>query len=128
MAFVQLIILIALIQYVFFAAMTGRERGRSGLKAPATVGDEGFERMYRVQMNTLELLVAFVPAMMIAASHWSNSVVAALGAIYLIGRHLYWRSYVKDPASRSLGFALSILPILALLIMALVKVVIAVVS
>ncbi len=124
MPFAELIILIAILQYIFFAAMTGRERGRSGLQAPATVGDEGFERMYRVQMNTLELLIAYVPAMIIAASYWSAPVVATLGAIYLVGRHIYWRSYVKDPARRGLGFGLSLLPILALLLMSLVKILI----
>ncbi len=125
MAFVQLIILIAVSQYIFFAYQTGMARGRSGLQAPATVGDEGFERMYRVQMNTLELLVAFIPAMMITAGYWPAPVVATLGAIYIVGRHLYWRSYVKDPAKRSLGFMVSFFPVAILILLALIKVVMA---
>ena len=79
-----------------------------------------FERVYRVQMNTLELLVAFLPALYIAAKYFPQSYVAGAGAAYLVGRIVYWRSYVAAPTSRSVGFALSMLPILALLIAALV--------
>ena len=76
--------------------------------------------MYRVHMNTLELLVALLPAMYLAARYWSPSVVAIGGAVYLVGRLVYWRAYSKDPASRTLGFALSIFPILVMLVAVLV--------
>jgi predicted membrane channel-forming protein YqfA (hemolysin III family) len=66
-------------------------------------------------MNTLELLVALLPAMYIAARYWSPSLVAVGGVVYLLGRLVYWRSYTKDPASRALGFGLSAFPILAML-------------
>ncbi len=124
MHFVELILMIAVAQYIFFAYQTGMARGRSGLQAPAVVGDEGFERMYRVQMNTLELMVAFIPVTLLAAKYWPAPVVASLGAAYIVGRHLYWRSYVKDPAKRSLGFIVSFFPIAILLLLSIVKVVI----
>jgi glutathione S-transferase len=82
-------------------------------------GDPGFERMYRVQMNTLEVLIAFLPALFIAALYWQPGIMAGIGAIYLIGRILFWRAYVSNPASRSLGFALSILPVIVLVLLAL---------
>ena len=44
---------------------------------------------------------------------------AAIGAVYLVGRIVYLRGYVADPAKRELGFGLSMLPIVALLIGAL---------
>jgi hypothetical protein len=71
-------------------------------------------------MNTLELLVAFLPAMYAAARYWPAWVVAALGAIYLVGRVIYWRAYVVVPASRGLGFALSVAPVFGLALAALV--------
>jgi hypothetical protein len=40
---------------------------------------------------------------------------AGFGAVYLVGRQLYFMSYVKDPKSRGLGFALSSLPIFIML-------------
>jgi hypothetical protein len=91
-------------------------RGRYGVKAPATVGDERFERYYRVQMNTLELLAALLPSLWIAARYWNPAVIAAIGAVYLLGRLLYFRAYVRDPASREIGFILSLAPIALLLL------------
>ena len=116
MNYVDLVALLAVAQLVFFSILVGRARGRYGIKAPAVSGHEGFERAYRVQMNTLELMVAFLPALFIATKYWPQTWVAAAGAVYLVGRLLYWRSYVAAPASRGLGFGLSMLPILALVI------------
>jgi hypothetical protein len=82
MQYVELVAIIAVIQFLFFGAMTARARGESGLKAPAMTGHEGFERMYRVQMNTLEIMVAFLPALLLAGKYWSPVLVAAIGMIY----------------------------------------------
>lgn len=119
MHYVELIAMLAVVQYLFFGALVGRERGRSGLKAPAVSGHDGFERIYRVQMNTLELLVALLPAMFVAARFWPAAWVAGIAAVYLLGRFIYWRAYVSAPAGRALGFGLSMLPVIALLLMAL---------
>ena len=116
MNFIDLVALLAVAQLVFFSVLVGRARGRYGVKAPAVSGHEMFERAWRVQMNTLELMVAFLPALLIAATYWPPHYVAGVGAVYLVGRMLYWRSYVAAPATRGLGFALSMFPILALLI------------
>ena len=116
MNYVDLVALLAIVQLIFFGVLVGRARGRYGVKAPAVSGHEMFERAYRVQMNTLELMIAFLPALYIAAKYWPQTYVAGAGAVYLIGRFIYWRSYTAAPASRGLGFALSMLPILALLL------------
>lgn len=118
MNYVDLVAILAVIQFLFFGSMVGRARQQYGVKAPAVSGHEMFERAYRVQMNTLELLIAFLPALLIATKYWPQAWVAGIGAIYLIGRFIYWRSYTADPASRALGFALSMLPVLALVILA----------
>ncbi|MBV8124124.1 MAG: MAPEG family protein [Burkholderiaceae bacterium] len=119
MAWIELVSLLALIQFLVFGVLVGRARGLYGVKAPATTGHEVFERTYRVQMNTLETLVIFLPALWLAARYWSPAWVGAVGAVYLLGRVLYARSYIKDPASRSMGYLLSMLPTLALLLAAL---------
>jgi glutathione S-transferase len=120
MQYVELVAIVAVLQFFAFGALTGRARRVSGLKAPAITGHEGFERMYRVQMNTLETLVAFLPALFLAAKYWFNPLVAGLGVVYLIGRHIYWRAYVSDPSKRGLGFMISMLPTLFLLVLAFV--------
>lgn len=116
---VAIVIVIALLQYVVFGALVGRARGRYGVKAPATGGHEVFERYFRVHYNTLELLVAFVPAMWLFGTYVSPTWAALLGLVFVAGRILYLLGYVKDPAKRELGFGLSVLPIGVLLIGAL---------
>ena len=90
------------------------------MNGPAVTGHPVFERYFRVQMNTLELLVALLPGLWLFAHFVSPQWAAILGTVYLAGRFVYLRSYVADPAKRSLGFGLSMLPILALLIGALI--------
>ena len=119
MRYVEIVTALVVLQYLFFIVQVGRARGRYGVKAPAVTGHEGFERAYRVQMNTLELMVALLPSMLIAARFWPAVWVAGIGAVYLVGRFIYWRAYVGNPSSRGLGFGLSMLPVLVLLLMAL---------
>ncbi|MEY4906982.1 MAG: hypothetical protein RL260_700 [Pseudomonadota bacterium] len=123
MPWIDLVTFFALVQYLVFGGLVGSARGRYGVKAPATTGNELFERHYRVQMNTLELLVVFVPALWMAAKYWSPAAMAAVGAVYLIGRVVYQRAYTRAPAQRALGFALSIGPVAVLLVAAFVGVV-----
>ena len=119
MAWIHLVAILALVQYLWFGALVGGARGKYGVHAPATTGNDVFERYYRVQMNTLELMVVLLPAMWVAASYWNARWVAAAGAVYLIGRMVYLRAYTRDPASRGLGFMLSLAPVAVLIVAAL---------
>lgn len=122
MHFVALVGLLALLQYLVFGALVGRARGKYGVKAPAVTGHEVFERYFRVQQNTLELLVAFLPALWLFALYVSATWAVVLGAVYLVGRVLFLRGYVADPSKREIGFGLSFLPILVLVVGALIGV------
>lgn len=120
MALVNLIVALALLQFFAFATAVGRAREKYNVPAPATSGNELFERYFRVQMNTLELLIMLVPAIWMFGFYVSARWAAGLGAIYLIGRCVYYLAYVKDPRKRSLGYALSAGPVAVLVIGALV--------
>ncbi len=120
MAIVNLIVALALLQFLAFATAVGVARVRYAVPAPATTGNEAFERYFRVQMNTLELLILFVPAIWMFGFYVSANVAAGLGAVYIIGRGIYFFSYVKDPKKRELGFTLSAGPVAALVIGALI--------
>jgi uncharacterized MAPEG superfamily protein len=128
MEYIELVGALAVLQFFFFGFMTGAARRKSGLKAPAVTGDAGFERMYRVQTNTLETLVAFLPALFIAGNHWPSAFVSGIGAIYLVGRFVYWRAYISNPEGRGLGFMLSMLPTFVLIVLAILGPLISVVS
>lgn len=113
---IHLVVLVALLEYFFFAMAVGRARYRYGVKAPATTGNEDFERYYRVQMNTLEQLIIFIPALWSFAIFINVTWATVLGAVFIIGRALFFVGYVKAAEKRSLGFSLSMLPTLFLLI------------
>jgi glutathione S-transferase len=115
MPYIDIVTALALIQFTVFGFKVGGARGRFGVKAPATTGNETFERYFRVQQNTMELLVVFVPGLYLFSHYFSPLIAAALGVIYLIGREVYAASYVKDPAKRSAGYGLSFLPAVILL-------------
>jgi uncharacterized MAPEG superfamily protein len=123
MDFAALVALLALLEYLVISTMTGRARGAYGVKAPATTGHPMFERWYRVQMNTLEQLVVFLPALFLFASYVSPGWGGALGLVFIVGRAVYARSYLADPETRSLGFALSFIPTVLLLLGALLAVI-----
>ncbi len=122
MNLVAVVILLALLEFVAFGVMVGRARVLYAVKAPATSGNEVFERHFRVHYNTLEALIVFVPSIWLFGLYVSPQWGAGLGAVYLVGRIVYFRSYVADPARRSMGFGMSMLPMLALLIGALLGV------
>lgn len=120
MAAVTAIAMLALVEYTFFTVQVGRARARSGLAAPAVTGDPHFERVYRVQMNTLEQLVVFLPALFAAGYYVHEIYAVAAGVAFLVGRALYFRAYVADPARRGPGFVIGMMANLALVLGALV--------
>ncbi|HET7203931.1 MAG TPA: MAPEG family protein [Steroidobacteraceae bacterium] len=123
MDYVAIVSLLALLQYVAFGMAVGHARGKYGVKAPSVTGHEVFERYFRVQQNTLELIVVLLPALWLFAQYVDANWAAGLGVVYLVGRSVYFFRYVRDPAQRELGFALTALPIVALLVGALIGVV-----
>lgn len=110
MNYVHIVAVLAVLQFFLFGILVGRARAKYGIKAPATSGNEHFERAFRVQMNTLEQLIGFLPALLIAGLYWPNTIIASIGVVYLVGRFLYRQLYIADPAKRSSGFLLTVIP------------------
>ncbi|MFM1886522.1 MAG: hypothetical protein RL026_1679 [Pseudomonadota bacterium] len=108
------VVALALLQFLVFTMLVGRARYKYQCPAPQTTGNEMFERYLRAQMNTLEQLVVFVPAVLIFGYAVHALWAAGLGAVWLLGRTLYFIAYTRDPKSRGVGFALTLLPNLAL--------------
>jgi uncharacterized MAPEG superfamily protein len=116
MALLGFVTLLAVLEYALIGLLVARARGRYGIKAPATSGNEIFERYFRVQQNTLEQLLIFLPSLWVFGSYVSAPIAALLGLVFIVGRGLYLRGYVADPAQRSLGFLLSFAPSILMLL------------
>jgi uncharacterized MAPEG superfamily protein len=110
MALVAVVIALALIEYLVFGILAGRARVRCNVLAPATTGHPVFERYFRVQQNTLEQLIVFVPSMWLFGLYVSPLWATGLGVLFVIGRVVYLTGYVADPKKRGAGFGLSFLP------------------
>jgi glutathione S-transferase len=101
-------LLISLLQCVI-AVNVGRARHRYGVHAPATTGHEMFERAYRVQMNTIEIIVAFLPCLWIFAVFVGDAWAGLAATVFIIGRVLYARGYQREPKQREAGFGIALL-------------------
>ena len=118
---VAIVTILALAQFVFFSIQVGSMRGKHEIKAPATSGHPEFERMFRIQQNTMEQLVAFIPALWMFAYFVNPLWGAGLGVVFIVGRFIYRSSYLKDPGSRGSGFTITFLPTAVMLVWTLLR-------
>ena len=70
-----------------------------------------FDRHYRIHQNTIEQIVIFIPSLWLFGYFVHMNIGAGLGLLFLIGRFIFRSAYLKDPASREIGFILGFLPI-----------------
>jgi len=102
--FTALVTLIAVILYFWIGFRVGQARAKFGVKVPATTGNPDFERAYRVQMNTLEWMPIFLPAIWLAALYVNDVFAAAVGLVWIVGRVLYLQGYTQAAEKRETGF------------------------
>jgi uncharacterized membrane protein YecN with MAPEG domain len=119
MEFVAFVIALALLEFAVFGMLVGWARGKYKVAAPAIGGHPVFERYFRAHQNTMEQLVAFVPAMWLFGTYVNPTWAGWLGLVFVAGRVVYLAGYVADPAKREIGFAMSSLPVVILLLGAL---------
>lgn len=96
----------------------GHARGKYGVKAPATTGGPAFERAYRVQMNTLEQTVMFLPLLWLAANYGFTGWAGMAGLVWIVGRVWYAVAYLADAGKRGPGFTVGMVAWIAVLLMA----------
>lgn len=116
MALLTIITMLALLEFIAFGLLVGLARGKYDVPAPATTGDERFERAFRVHYNTLEMLVLFIPGLWAFGYYINEYWAAGAGVIYLLARVLYAVSYIRDPGTRGPGLTLSALPVFVLIV------------
>ena len=103
---IAIVTALALIQLFAFGFLVGKARGKYGVSAPAITGNANFEREFRVHQNTLEQLVAVIPAMWMFGMYVHALTAAGLGLVFVISRFIYRNAYLSDPKSRSPGFGI----------------------
>jgi len=99
----EIVTLLALLEYTILGVMVGRARQTYGVEAPATTGNPDFERYNRVHVNTLEALIVFLPALWIFSLSVHYHIGVALGLLFLIARIVYARGYLSAASKRSTG-------------------------
>lgn len=114
---------LTLILYFVLTANVGRARVKYKVPVPQTSGDPIFERVFRVQQNTLEQLILFLPSLWLFSLFVSPTWGAGIGGIWIIGRILYAWGYYQAAEKRTLGFGINSLSIIVLLLGALIGII-----
>lgn len=116
MVWVSMVVLLAVLQYVIVGMIVGRARVWYGVMAPAVTGHPKFERWFRVHQNSLEMLIAFIPAIWLYGWWVSPTWATGFGLLFVGARIIYTVQYVVDPSTRKFGAALTYFAVLALTI------------
>lgn len=104
--FTALVTCLAILFYFFTTIQVAKARAAFGIKAPAITGNPDFERVFRVQMNTLEWMPIFLPSLWLFAIYISDWLAALLGLVWIAGRILYLTGYSQAAEKRGRGFGI----------------------
>ena len=110
---------------IYTMMLVGRMRGKHGVQAPAMTGAPEFERAFRVQMNTLEQVVLFLPVLWLATLYpmFSGYLAPGLGLVWIIGRVMYASGYMAEARKRSSGFLIAGIALVALLVLSIIGII-----
>lgn len=120
MAYVTIVAVLALVEYYVFVTLVGKMRGERKIQAPTMSGDPKFDRYLRVQQNTAEQLVVFLPGIFLFALYWGGTWAALAGLVFVVGRAAYAVGYYEEAKKRATGFAITFLAQVVLVVGALV--------
>src|SRR4028118_1044557 len=119
----SLITVSALILYFVVTINVGRARFKHKVSPPQMTGNPDFERVLRVQQNTLEQLILFLPSLWLFSLFISPIWGAGVGTLWMIGRILYAWGYYQAAEKRFIGFGINVLSLLVLLVGSLVGII-----
>lgn len=121
--FPSFVTVLTLILFFVITANVGRARVKYKVPVPQTSGDPDFERVFRVQQNTLEQLILFLPSLWLFSLFISPNWGAGIGGIWIVGRILYAWGYYQEANKRTLGFGINALSLIVLLLGSLVGII-----
>ena len=98
--YTALVTLLAVLLYFYTGILVAKARANFGVVAPATTGHVDFERVFRVQTNTLEWMPIFLPLLWLCTSaaipKRPTSATAASASRPSLRRRCCW---ARSPAS-----------------------------
>lgn len=121
--YTALVTLLAIALYFYTGILVAKARSKYGVVAPATTGHVDFERVFRVQMNTLEWMPIFLPLMWLFAFYVRDWAAALVGLVWIVGRVMYIQGYAQAADKRHRGFSVQALASGVLLIGALIGII-----
>ncbi len=104
--YTAIVTLLAVLFYTYTGIAVAKARVKYNVKAPATTGHSGFERLFRIQMNTLEWMPIFLPSLWLFAAYVNDIAAAVIGLVWILGRILYFRGYAAAAEKRGRGFSI----------------------
>jgi len=114
--------LLSLLTYFWMGLRVANARSKYGVAAPATSGEETFDRIFRTHQNTLEWLPIYLPSLWLFAIYCSDEIAAITGVVWIIGRVLYALGYARAAGGRTTGFLIQLAAVGVLLLGALVRI------
>ena len=112
----SLITALTLLVYLVITINVGGARAKYKVPPPQMTGDPDFERVLRVQQNTLEQLVFFLPLLWLFSFYVSPVWGALIGAAWLVGRIVYAWGYYQAAEKRTISFGISSISSIVLLL------------
>lgn len=110
------VVVLSLFVYIWVMMKVGAARAKYNVPVPSVSGPDDFLRVFRVHMNTLEQAVLFLPALALFAAAWGDLPAAIVGVFWPVGRVVYALRYYKAAEKRGLGFGISFLSSVLLLL------------
>jgi len=121
--YTSLVTLIASLACFWMATQVARTHTRTGILAPTMTGHPDLDRAVRGHANTVEWMPIFLPSLWLFAIYWNDKVAALAGAVWIVGRIVYFLGYRADPKKRFPGFFIQAMAAAFLLLGALGRVV-----
>ena len=116
MELIAIVTALALLQTFVFAFQVGQARVKHSVNAPATSGNDEFDRAFRVHQNTIEQMIIFVPSLWMFGYYVDAKIGAGVGMVFVIARLIYRSAYRGNPKSRGTGFSIGALSMMILLV------------
>jgi glutathione S-transferase len=109
-----LVTVLTMLVMIWIMMQVGKARSQHQIPAPTMDGPEAFLRVLRVQANSVEQIVMFLPMLWLFANLAGDFWAACVGVLFPIGRVVYAQGYIAAANKRSTGFLIGAVSVVVL--------------